>query len=121
MVNMKTKASTIDEYLAGIADPDQREALESLRRTIRAAVPDAVEGFSYGMPAFLLDGKAFAGFTAAAKHCSYFPMSGKTVDTLKKELKGFDTSKGTIRFSPDKPLPRALVRKLIKARLAEIE
>ena len=73
------------------------------------------------MPAFFVNGKAVAALLAGKKHCSYFPMSGRVVAALAKELKGYDTSKGTIHFPPDKPLPTALVRKLVKARLGEIE
>ncbi len=116
---MPAQPKTIDDYLAA-QSPDKRRALEKLRKTIRAAAPDAVEGFSYGLPAFLLDGRPLAAFSASANHCSYFPMDGSTVAALKNDLKGFDTSKGTIRFTLDKPLPAMLVRKLIKARKAVI-
>jgi uncharacterized protein YdhG (YjbR/CyaY superfamily) len=108
----------IDRYLAGVP-ADQRRALEDLRRAVRAAAPRAEECISYGMPAFRLDGKLIAGFKAAANHCSYHPMSGETVATLKADLAGYDTSPGTIRFSPRAGLPAALVRKLVKARIAE--
>jgi uncharacterized protein YdhG (YjbR/CyaY superfamily) len=116
---MPPKPQTVDAYLAALPD-DQRAALEKIRKAIRATAPGAEEGFSYGMPAFRLDGKPIAGFAAAAKHCSYFPMSGSVVETLKEDLDGHDTSKGTIRFPADKPLPAALVRKLVRARIAEI-
>jgi uncharacterized protein YdhG (YjbR/CyaY superfamily) len=114
----KAKPTTIDEYLAGVSK-EQRAALEKLRKAIHAAAPKAEEGISYGLAAFRLNGKPIAGFGAASSHCSYFPMSGKIVDALKQDLKGYDTSKGAIRFQPDKPLPSALVRKLVKARIAE--
>ncbi len=114
----KTTAKTIDEYLATLS-ADKRAALEKLRRTIRTIVPKAEECISYGLAAFRLDGKPIAGFGASKNHCTYFPMSGSTVTALKKELKGYDTSKGAIRFQANKPLPVALVRKLIKARIAE--
>lgn len=114
----KLKAKTVDEYLAG-ADADQRAALQKLRKTIRAIVPKAEECINYGIAAFFLDGKPVAGLGAAAKHCTYYPMSGSTVATLKNDLKGYETSKGAIRFPADKPLPAALVRKLVKARIAE--
>jgi 3-methyladenine DNA glycosylase AlkD/uncharacterized protein YdhG (YjbR/CyaY superfamily) len=117
---MAAKPKCIDDYLAGVS-PEQRAALEKLRKTIQAAFPDAEEGFSYGLPAFLLGGKPIAAFSTSAKHCSYFPMSGSVVAVLKDDLKNYDTSKGTIRFTPDKPLPASLIRKLVKARLAEIE
>lgn len=108
----------IDEYLKTVP-PEQREALEKLRAAIHKAAPGAEECLSYGMPAFRLNGQLIAGFRAATKHCAYFPMSGSVVDTLKDDLKDYDTSKGTIRFQPSKPLPAALIKKLIKARIAE--
>lgn len=114
----KPKPTTIDEYLAGVRQ-DQREALEKLRKTIRAAAPQAEECISYGVPAFRLGGM-LAGFGASAKHCSYYPMSGTVLAGLKDELTGYDVGKGTIRFAPDKPLPAALVRMLVKARRAEM-
>ena len=114
---MATKVNSIDAYLEGVRS-DQRAALEKLRRAIRAAAPRAVEGTSYGLPAFLQDGPLVA-FSASATHCSFFPMTGHTVSEFARELAAYDTSKGTIRFRPDKPLPAALVRKIVKARLAE--
>ena len=113
----KRKASTIDEYLANLSD-DKRAALEKLRRTIRAAAPQADECISYQVPAFRLNG-ILVGFGATANHCAFYPMSASTVAAHKEELQDYDTSKGTIRFQPDKPLPAALVRKLVKARIAE--
>lgn len=108
----------IDEYLKTVK-PEQREALEKLRAAIHKAAPGAEECLSYGMPAFRLNGQLIAGFRAAAKHCAYFPMSGSVVEKLKDEFKDFETSKGTIRFQPSKPLPAALLKKLIEARIAE--
>jgi uncharacterized protein YdhG (YjbR/CyaY superfamily) len=113
----KGKPATIDEYLAALPAA-QRVALEKLRKTIRAAAPKAEECISYGIPAFRLN-RMLVGFGAAAKHCAFYPMSSATVAAHKEELKGFDTSKGTIRFQPEHPLPAALVRKLVKARIAE--
>lgn len=115
---MARKPQTVNEYLAGLS-PEKRAALQKLRLAVRAAAPRAEECISYGMPAFRLDGKLIAGFKAAANHCSYHPMSGETVATLKADLAGYDTSPGTIRFSPRAGLPAALVRKLVKARIAE--
>ena len=115
-----TDQGSIDDYLAGL-DPVPRAALERLRRTIAAAAPDAEEGWSYGVPAFRLGGRPLAAFAAAAKHCSYFPMSGAVVGAHADELAGYDTSKGTIRFAAEAGLPAALVRKLVAARRAEIE
>jgi uncharacterized protein YdhG (YjbR/CyaY superfamily) len=116
---MKAKARTIDEYLAALS-ADKRAALQKIRKAVRAAAPRAEECISYGLPAFRLDGKGLAAFGAATNHCSFFPMSGKTVAKLAKDLEGYDTSKGTIRFPPGKPLPAGLVKKLVKARMAEI-
>ena len=114
---MPAKPKTIDEYLAALSD-DNRAALEKLRRTIRAAAPKAEEVISYQLPAFRLNGMLVA-FGATANHCAFYLMSSTTVEAHKDELKGYDTSKGTIRFPADKPLPAALVRKLVKARIAE--
>ena len=117
---MAQKARTIDEYLAGL-DAESRAALQKLRRAIRAAAPEAEECISYGMPAFRLDGKLIAGFRAAAKHCSFHPMSGATVASLRAALAKYDTSPGTVRFSPRTGLPLPLVRKLVKTRIAELK
>jgi uncharacterized protein YdhG (YjbR/CyaY superfamily) len=116
---MAAKPATIDEYLATVSE-DQRTALEKLRKTIKAAAPKAEECINYGLAAFRLNGKNLVGFGASAKHCSFHPMDGHTVDAFKEELKDYETSKGTIRFSADKPLPATLVKKLVKARIAEI-
>jgi uncharacterized protein YdhG (YjbR/CyaY superfamily) len=111
-------ARTIDEYLDGLT-AENRGALQKVRRAVHAVAPKAEECISYGMPAFRLNGKLIAGFRAAANHCSFHPMSGYTVATLKSELAGYDTSRGTIRFSSRAGLPASLVRKLVKARIAE--
>lgn len=115
----KGKPITFDDYLATLSD-DKRAVLEKLRQVIRAAAPKAEEGISYGVAAFRLDGKPLAGLGANANHCAYYPMSGSVVATLKADLLKYDTSKGSIRFPVDKPLSAALVRKLVKARSAEI-
>jgi uncharacterized protein YdhG (YjbR/CyaY superfamily) len=113
----KAKAKTIDQYLAGLS-ADQRAALQKLRKTIRAAAPEAEECISYSLPAFRQNGMLVA-FGARAGHCAFYPMSAMTVEAFQDQLAGYDTSKGTIRFQPDKPLPVALVRNMVKARLAE--
>lgn len=115
---MKRSPATIDEYLASVSD-EKRIALERLRRIIRDAAPAAEECLSYQVPAFRLDGRLLVAFGASAKHCSFYPGSSTTLDGFESELKGYETSKGTIRFQPDDPLPAALVRKLVKARIAE--
>ena len=112
------RPETIDEYLAVLSD-DQRAALEKLSKTIRAAAPEAQECISYQLAAFRLEGRMLVAFGATPKHCAFYLMSGSTVAAYKDELAGYDTSKGTIRFQPGKPLPAALVRKLVKARIAE--
>jgi uncharacterized protein YdhG (YjbR/CyaY superfamily) len=114
----KSKGTTHDDYLAGLQD-DKRAALEKLRRAIRAAAPKAEECMSYHLPAFRLDGKVLVLYGATAKHCSFFPGSGTAVEAHKGDLEGYSTSKGTIRFDADKPLPVALVRKIVKYRIAE--
>lgn len=113
-----TRTKTTASYLAAL-DDDQRAALEKLRKTIMAAAPKAEEYVSYGLPAFRLNGKPLVAFGAGAKHCAFYPMNGSTVKAFEKELTAFETSKGTIRFHPDKPLPAGLVRKLVRARIAE--
>jgi uncharacterized protein YdhG (YjbR/CyaY superfamily) len=115
---MAGKPKTIDEYLAALS-ADKRAALERLRQTIRAAAPKAEECVSYQLPAFRLNGKMLVAFGATANHCAFYLMSSSTVEAHKDELKNYDTSKGTIRFQADKSLPAALVRKLVKARIAE--
>lgn len=112
------KTNPIDAYLAKLP-ADQRAALGRLRKQIRAAAPKAEECLSYGLPAFRHAGRPLVGFGASAKHCSLFPMNGTTVAAFKAELEDFSTSKGTIRFTPDRPLPAALVRRIVKARVAE--
>ncbi len=116
---MPAKPKTIDDYLAGVTT-EQRAALEKVRKAIRAAAPDAEECINYGVAAFRLDGKSIAGFGASKAHCSYYPMSGKVVAALQPELAKYETSKGAVHFPAGKPLPAALVRKLVKARIAEI-
>jgi uncharacterized protein YdhG (YjbR/CyaY superfamily) len=110
--------SEIDVYLAKVSG-DKRAALDKLRKTIRLIVPKAEECSSYGMPAFRLGGAVIAGFQATAKGCSYYPFSGTTLRTLADDLRGYDKTKSALHFSPDKPLPATLVRRLIKARIAE--
>ena len=108
----------IDEYLANVPEP-ARSTLNKIRSTIRSAAPaEATEAISYGMPAFKYKGSLMA-FAAFSKHCSLFPMNSSLIKTYQKELEGFETSKGTIHFPVDKPLPAALLKRLVKARVAE--
>jgi uncharacterized protein YdhG (YjbR/CyaY superfamily) len=108
---------TPDDYLAAVSD-DKRAALETLRKTIKAAAPKAEECISYQLPAFRLNGKLLVAYGAAANHCAFYP--GTVLHALKSELKDYDTSKGTIRFPANRPLPPALVRKLVKLRIAKV-
>jgi uncharacterized protein YdhG (YjbR/CyaY superfamily) len=118
MALARRKPETIDEYLTGV-NAQQRVALEKLRRTIRAVAPKLEECISYGIPAFRLKGRSLVFFGAWANHCSFYPGSSATLRKFRNQLKNFQISKGTIRFSSDKPLPIALVKKLVKARMAE--
>ncbi len=109
---------TTEEYLAALP-PDKRAALEKLRKAILAAAPGAEECIGYRIPAFRFDGRLLVAIGAAANHCSFYPMSSSTVAAHREALEGYDTSKGTIRFRADHPLPATLVRKLVEARIAE--
>ena len=115
---MARKPATIDEYLQGVKG-EKRAALEKLRKTIRGIVPKAEECISYAIPAFRLDGRIVAGFSATAKGCSYFPFSGSTLRTLAADLADYDQTKSSLHFDAAEGLPAALVRKLLKARIAE--
>ncbi len=109
----------IDEYLARVPEP-ARSTLNRIRAVIRSvAPPEATEAISYGIPAFKYKG-VLVWFAAFSKHCSLFPGSS-VIEAFKNELRGFSTSKGTIHFPTDKPLSTALVKKLVKARIAQIE
>jgi len=112
------KPKTIDEYLAR-AKPEQRALLEKLRKLIHDVAPDVEECISYGLAGFKLRGRPLVYFGAWANHCAFYPGSSALAKSLHRELKHFETSKGTIRFTPDKPLPNALVKKIVKARVAE--
>ena len=109
----------VDEYLAGVPEP-ARGTLNKIRAAIRSAVPsEATEAISYGIPTFKKKGP-LVWFAAFSNHCSLFP-TPSVIEAFKNELKGFSTSKGTIHFPTDKPLPTALVKKLVKARVAQHE
>jgi uncharacterized protein YdhG (YjbR/CyaY superfamily) len=109
----------IDEYLAKVAEP-KRATLQKLRQTIREILPDAEEVISYGMPAFRLNGKVIAGFAAFKTHLAYLPHSGSVFSALRDDLLGYTWTDGSLHFPIDKPVPKALVKKLIAARLKQI-
>jgi len=109
----------VDAYLAALDEP-KRSTLEALRRTILEVVPDAEQVISYRVPAFRVGGKTIAGFAAFKNHLSYLPFSGSVLPRLADELTGYTGTKSALHFPVDEPLPKALVEKLIAARLEEI-
>jgi uncharacterized protein YdhG (YjbR/CyaY superfamily) len=115
---VRRSPTTIDEYLAGLT-ADKRKALEYLRKAIRSIVPKAEECISYRMPAFRLDGRIVAGFAERSSGCSYYPFSGRTLQTLARELDGYSRTKSALHFDVREPLPKTLLRKLLKARIVE--
>ena len=117
---MPQKPETIDAYLATVS-PDRRAALEKLRKTILAILPHAEECISYSMPAFRHAGRVVGGFLATKKGCSYFPFSGTTLATLAADVESYEQTKSALHFDPRRPLPAALVRKLLRARIAEVD
>jgi uncharacterized protein YdhG (YjbR/CyaY superfamily) len=108
----------VDVYLAS-QPGDQRGALQTLRACIKALAPHAQEGISYGLPGFKMDGRPLVSYGGFKNHCSLFPGSA-SIRTHARDLQRFDVARGTIRFTPEKPLPPSLVRKLVRARLAEL-
>jgi uncharacterized protein YdhG (YjbR/CyaY superfamily) len=111
--------SSFDDYLAGLP-ADRRAALERVRSVVGQVAPEAEEGRSYGMPAFIYEGRPLLGFRAAKKHLSVFPFSPEAIEAVDDRLHGFDISKGTIRFTPESPLPEEVLADLIRARMREI-
>ncbi len=110
----------MDAYLQALEEP-KRGTLDALRRTILEIVPSAEEVISYNVPAFRVDGHTVAGFAAFKHHVSYLPFSGSVLGQLADELAGYTTTKSSLHFPVDRPLPKALVKQLIAVRLAEIE
>jgi uncharacterized protein YdhG (YjbR/CyaY superfamily) len=109
----------IDDYLVTLDEP-KRSTLEALRKTIMEIVPGAEQSISYGVPAFKVQGKAVAGFAAFKNHLSYVPHSGSVLASLQDDTAPYETSKGSLKFAVDKPLPKRLVKKLISARMREL-
>jgi uncharacterized protein YdhG (YjbR/CyaY superfamily) len=119
VVKRKVQPKTAEEYIAAVPQP-ARDALNQIRGAIRSSVPpDANETISYGIPAFKHK-QILVWYAAFSDHCSLFPTAA-IIDAFEKELKGFSTSKGTIHFPIDKPVPTALIKKLVKARVAQLE
>jgi uncharacterized protein YdhG (YjbR/CyaY superfamily) len=116
----KAGSQEVEAYLAKLPEP-ARTTLEKVRASIRSIVPaETTEVISYGMPSFHYKG-GLIGYAAFKNHCSLFPMNAALIDSMKDELKEYRTSKGTLQFAVDKPLPAALLRKMIKARVADNE
>jgi uncharacterized protein YdhG (YjbR/CyaY superfamily) len=113
------RMSSMDDYLGGLP-PAEKAALERVRAVVAAAAPEAEEGRSYGMPAFIHAGRPLLGFGAAKKHLSIFPFSPAAVEAVSDRLGGFDLAKGTIRFTPDRPVPEDVLLDLVRARMHEI-
>jgi uncharacterized protein YdhG (YjbR/CyaY superfamily) len=107
----------VDAYLAALEEP-KRSTLEALRRSIRAVVPEAEEGMSYGVPAFRVNGQVVAGFAAFKNHLAYLPHSGEVLARLGDQVSGYDSTPGSLHFATDQPLPDELVRSLVEAKLA---
>jgi uncharacterized protein YdhG (YjbR/CyaY superfamily) len=111
--------AAVEAHLAGLPEP-QQSTLRAVRASLRAILPEAEECLKYRMPAFVVDGKTVAGYDGFKNHCSYFPHSGGVVPRAGAILDGYDADRGTLRFAIDRPLPRTVLRRLVKIRLEEI-
>src|SRR2546428_7597737 len=112
--------TSVEDYLAALPE-EARAALEKLRKTIKAAAPEATEAISYQMPAFKDHGRFLVSYAAFRDHCSLFPASKAVLEALGEELKPYFTGKGTLRFTVDEPIPSALVERIVEARIEENE
>ncbi len=118
-VKKLTGADAVEAHLAALPQP-QQDTLRAVRAHLRTVLPDAEEGMKYNMPSFIVDGVAVASYEGFKQHCSYFPCSGGTIEAIGPLKGGTQAGKGTLKFPIDQPLPLATVRKLVKARLAEM-
>jgi len=116
---MPAPSPAVDAFLAQVP-AEQRAALERLRQTIRAAAPEAEEYIGYGVPAFRYHGRPLVSFGYGQAHCSFYVQSPAVMEAHQADLKKFDTSKGTVRSTAERPLPVALIKKLVRARMKEI-
>ena len=117
---MEKEQKEIEQYLE-LLPLESQKALKTLRRIIKDTVPNAEEGFSYGVPAFKIKGRPLVCYAAFKNHCGFYPMSPEVLNSFTSELADFETAKGTIRFKINNPLPEALVKRIVKARLKELE
>jgi uncharacterized protein YdhG (YjbR/CyaY superfamily) len=113
-------SAAVDAYIAAVPEA-MRNKLQQLREVIKAACPDAIEGIAYGMPGFKYRGRSLVYLGAASKHYALYGAVAGAMSELRDELQGFDTSKGTLRLSPDKPLPECLITRIVHLRINEID
>ena len=112
-------AGSVDEYMAGLP-ADQRQLLQGLRERIARLVPDATEAISYGMPAFKLDGRFLVSYAGWKSHCSLYPLTDSFIASHPDEVEPFDRTKGSIHFTPQKPLPDRVIDDLVLARVDDL-
>lgn len=120
MTTTENATARVDAILAAAPD-DQRTLLQSVRETIAAAVPEAEEIITYGMPGYRYHGRSLVSYSAFKAHCSFFPMSGAVIARHADELQGFATAKGTLRFTPEHPIPERVLVAMVRERMAEID